>query len=312
MHNLAIVSRDHAIYQSLYEQYKDSLPSYQLIYCGPAPSEDVLKHANIVLSEPDVAAKFIDQCKAMMWLQSTWAGNNKLQQHAKRDYLLTGVKGIFSAQMREYVMAYILHFQRRIPDFLELQSRRQWHTLDVTTLEAKTLGIMGLGSIGMPLAHIAQSFGMHINAISRSSRDLSSATYYSTDDILRFAQTSDYIVNLLPETENSIGLCDEQFFAHMKNTAVFINAGRGSILRSDQVLVNALANKQIKAAVLDVFPEEPLDSNSALYDAPNCMITNHSAAVSKPEKVFEVFLDNLDRLARQEELRYVHDFTRGY
>jgi phosphoglycerate dehydrogenase-like enzyme len=310
--NLAIISRDHLAYQALFEQHRERLTHINLIFCGKQASDSELKAANIILSEPDLAAQFIEHCTSLQWLQSTWAGNNKLQEHPKRDYLLSGVKGIFAQQMREYVMAYLLYFERKIADFQQLQEAHKWQSQPIGTLYGKTLGIMGLGNIGLEVANTAQHFGMQINAITRSSKQLLNANYFSLSQLSEFVKECDYIVNLLPQTQQTKGLCSPVFFKAMKKTAVFINAGRGSIVDSEHTLVEALQQKEIAGAVLDVFLQEPLAATSRLYQAPNCYITNHTAAVSQSERVFEVFINNLERFTHQQSLMYVHNFECGY
>jgi phosphoglycerate dehydrogenase-like enzyme len=310
--NLVIISRDHQAYQLLFEQHCQRFKQIHLSYCGQQANRAKLASAHIILSEPDLAAEFIDRCSSLKWLQSTWAGNNKLQQHLKRDYVLTGVKGIFAQQMREYVMAYVLYFQRQISSFENLQKNLRWDTLPLSTLDGKTLGIMGLGSIGLEVAKTAQHFGMHIRAITRGSQGLKDVNYYPISRLYEFAKDCDYIVNLLPQTPQTERLCTPLFFTTMKRSSVFINAGRGSIVDHEQTLIDALQNNEILAAVLDVFENEPLSAESKLYTAPNCYITNHTAAISQPDRVFSVFLQNLERFTRQQHLLYTHDFHRGY
>nr|WP_136251860.1 D-2-hydroxyacid dehydrogenase [Ningiella ruwaisensis] len=320
---LAIVSRDYSRYQQAFlaSTYTDKV---ELIHAASQANDKVHKYAEIILSEPDIAASFLPFCKSLKWLQSTWAGNNKLQRVKKRDYVLTGTKGIFGAQMREYTMAYILYFERDIPFFLNTQSKRQWKQKSPSTLVGKTLGIMGLGSIGIELAKAAKAFGMSLAAITNTQTPLADVDYFRLSERNEFADCCDFIVNLLPETEATKGICDEVFFKAMRANAIFINAGRGTVLKDEQVLVNALDSKQLSAAVLDVFKEEPLPPDSMLYQHANIFITNHTAAMSNPEGVFDVFKTNLDRYIRatsvptndanavKEKLLYVHDFTRGY
>lgn len=312
MLKLAIVSRDYFVYERLFAALEYANTEVELIYAGDTVDQLVTKHAEIILSEPDVAARFIHNCSTLRWLQSTWAGNNALQHIAKRDYLLSGTKGIFTAQMREYVFAYILYFQRQIAKFKELQSARCWTSMELDTLVGKRIGIMGLGSIGCEIALTAQTFGMHISAITARNTPLEAVEYFTLSERLSFVKDCDYVLNLLPETHDTKGVCDDAFFATMKQSAVFLNAGRGSILLNDQVIIDALNKRTIYAAVLDVFEQEPLSSGHPFYQLKHCYITNHTAAKSAPEKVFSVFTQNLQRFIAAQPLLYEHDFTKGY
>jgi phosphoglycerate dehydrogenase-like enzyme len=131
-------------------------------------------------------------------------------------------------------------------------------------------------------------------------------------DKLNFAPNCDVIVNLLPETQDTKGVCGHAFFEAMKSSAVFINAGRGSVLENDEAIIDALRSNAIHAAVLDVFADEPLNSEHPFYQLENCYITNHTAAVSNPQKVFSVFAQNLRRFIVSEPLQYQHNFLKGY
>jgi phosphoglycerate dehydrogenase-like enzyme len=313
----AIVSRDHQIYKELMhkhaqETFPSSLQEVECIFIGAQRADIVEAQADIVLSEPDLADTFIAHCNKLKWLQSTWAGNNVLQKNDKRDYILTGTKGIFSAQMREYVFAYMLHLQREIEQFEHLKHNRSWQQPPIATLSGARLGIIGLGNIGSEIAKTAQDFDMEVSAITMSHRPIANIDYFSLSELTTFAHDCDYIVNLLPETQDTVGICDFRFFEAMKDSAVFINAGRGSVIKDDAMLVSALQNKCIRAAVLDVFKQEPLPAEHPFYKTENCYITNHTAAVSRPKQVFEVFTNNLERFVRNESLQFQHDFEKGY
>lgn len=312
MFKFAIVSRDHAVYKTCFDAMANSFTNVELIYCGIDLPQDLAHEIQILLSEPDIAKSLLPHCKSLQWLQSTWAGNNALQHISQRDYRLSGTKGIFGAQMREFVFAYLLYFQRQLASFSELQAQKIWQSERVDTLSAKRLGIMGLGNIGCELATTAEHFGMHISAITTGKQPIDGVDYYSINELKRFAHECDFVVNLLPETALTIGICNAVFFESMKPSAVFINAGRGSILASDHVLIDALRNEHIKAAVLDVFTTEPLPPQHPFYRLKNCYITNHTAAVSAPEKVFTVFEQNLRNYLDQKPLNYEHDFIKGY
>jgi phosphoglycerate dehydrogenase-like enzyme len=79
----------------------------------------------------------------------------------------------------------------------------------------------------------------------------------------------------------------------MRAHAIFINAGRGNVIKEDNDLVNALNNSNIRGAVIDVFKTEPLPTDHPFWNAPNLLMTNHTAATSQHELVFNVFKNNL-------------------
>jgi phosphoglycerate dehydrogenase-like enzyme len=312
LYKFAIVSRDHEIYKRCLQSVLQPLNGAHCIHIGSEANAYVEAEADIILSEPDVARAFISKCKRLKWLQSTWAGNNVLQQHEKKDYVLTGVKGIFAAQMRDYVFAYILYFQRNIALFKQLQSEKQWQQPKVEPLSKMRLGIIGMGNIGTEIAKTAFAFSMKVSAVTSHNKPLKDVEYFKLNQLADFAKHCDYIVNLLPETSETIGVFNAKFFEAVKATAVFINAGRGSALEDEQFLISLLKQGRLRGAVLDVFKQEPLSPTHGFYTAPNLFLSNHTAAISDPEQVFAVFMQNLENFVQQKPMQFQHDFDKGY
>ena len=307
---IAIVSRDYEIYERLFAEKPSEFS--RLVFSSNTPSDIVFNEAEIILSEPDLAATFIHKCKCLKWLQSTWAGNNKLQDCNLRNYLLTGVKGIFYDQMKEYVFAFILSHYRQLNTLKQYQEKRQWKSISGKRVRGLTFGVLGFGSIAKQLIEPAKAFGINVIGLTTNGGVIGNTQCYSNKDKLLFAGNCDVVLNLLPDTESTKGFCDQAFFNHMKRNGLFINAGRGSVVDGPATLINALNNNQISAAILDVFEHEPLPSNHPYYDHPKITITNHSAAISNPQDVFSVFLDNYQRYKNEQALLYVHDFEKGY
>ena len=307
---LAVVSRDHIEYQAMIK--KSEIQGFELFYSGGKESIEVLEHAEVILSEPDLAASFVTRCKKLSWLQSTWAGNNKLQACDFKNYTLTGVKGIFAEQMKNYVFAYILYFARRVPEFIQAQNARIWDKIYCPPLSGKTLGILGLGNIGKELATLAHAFGMNVVALNSSGKNYKNVICYSASKKSELASVADFVVNILPETEQTIGLINKEFIKAMKSDAILINAGRGSVIDCDSTIIEALQNGMLKAVVLDVFDKEPLAEDHPFYQTKNLFITNHSAAISEPAAVFNVFKENCIRYQKGTALMYQHNFSKGY
>ena len=313
MKNLLIFSRDFKIYVDLLDKDKAFFSSrVKLLYAGQRPMSHDLSKTDILLGEPDLLATVISDYPNIKWVQSTWAGNNKLQEVDYSDYTLTGCKGIFGQQMLEYVLAYLLYFERNVSAYNTLKQEKVWAQLPSSGLKNKTLGIMGLGSIAQEIIAPLQMMGLNIIGLARRPKDIPNVKQYDLASLSEFASKCDYVFNLLPETEQTRGLCNAKFFKSLLPNCIFINAGRGSVIDSPQTIVDALNNKQIRAAVIDVFTQEPLPQNHPYYNCENLTITCHTAAVSAPIKVFEVFVDNLQRYLTNEPLLYTHDFVQGY
>lgn len=314
MPKLAIISRDYQHYQKAFTQLKlnGQFNNIELVWANKHADGASLENVEYVLANPNIMSKYIQDCHNLRWLQSTWAGITPLISSPKRDYKLTGLKDVFGEQMREYVMAYVLYFQRKVPELMAHQSRQQWQQYKIPTLQNQTMGIMGLGSIGKKVASAAKAFGMKIHSLNASSRPDIADQHFHLDQILAFAQNSDVIVNLLPHTPETTGICSSAFFKAMPTHGIFINAGRGNIIEKESDLVEALNEKQIFAAVIDVFKQEPLPNDHAFWSTPQLIMTNHTAASSQHELVFKVFLSNLNNITRGQALNSVIDMNLGY
>jgi len=134
---------------------------------------------------------------------------------------------------------------------------------------------------------------------------------YSTklDDIL---PECDYLINVLPSTQHTIGLLNNNKLKLCSlKKPVFINIGRGTIIDECEI-INALNNKWLSGAILDVFSTEPLPETSPLWSHPDILITPHIAAVSKPKYFAQLFVENYRRFVEGKQMLYVIDWKTGY
>jgi phosphoglycerate dehydrogenase-like enzyme len=172
--------------------------------------------------------------------------------------------------------------------------------------------VAGLGDIGRAVARAAGAFGMRVIGVSRSGRPVREAErVYRIRAIRQALSLADFVVLTLPLTPETRGLMGEAELAAMKPTAWLVNVARGPIV-DETALVQALAEKRIGGAVLDVFDQEPLPPEHPLWGIETCVITPHMAGPSTPEEIAPIFQDNLRRHLAGRPLRYVVDRRRGY
>lgn len=314
MAKLAIISREYRAYKKALQelQLAGELNDVELIWANEHADGAPLDSIEYALANPNIMSRYIHKCHHLIWVQSTWAGVNTLTSQAKKDYRLTGLKNVFGAQMREYVMAYLLYFQRHVPELSANQQKREWQQYRIPTLQNQTLGIMGLGSIGKDVANAAKAFGMKIHSLNAASKPVEADKHFHLSHLHKFANSVDFIVNLLPHTSATTGICDTRFFESMRSHAVFINAGRGNVIKNDEDLVNALNDRKIRAAVIDVFKTEPLPTDHPFWNVPNLLMTNHTAATSQPEIVFTIFKNNLIKQLAGLALDSTINLNQGY
>ena len=266
----------------------------------------------VVLGRPDFLLPLLDTEPPVQWLQSTWAGVTPLAHHSFRDYQLTGVKDVFGQQMAEYVLTHLLAFESKLAARIQSQSSKLWDDSLSGTIQDKTIGIMGTGSIGSAVAQTCVQLGMHAIGFNTSGLQVAPfKTVFATDELAAFLESCDYVIGILPDLEATTDLLDAAAFASMKDTALLINVGRGNLI-DDKALVQALKQEQIAAAVLDVFKQEPLPASSPLWAAPRLTITGHIAAVSRPDDIAILFAENYKRFASQQPLLHLINLDKGY
>jgi phosphoglycerate dehydrogenase-like enzyme len=206
-------------------------------------------------------------------------------------------------------MALILALVRRLPEARDNQQKHIWRGMisDLSQREdelgGKTLLIIGLGGIGSRLARLAKAFGMRVIGIKRdpSKNGDAADSVHGLEELQAKLPEADYVALTCPLTKETENVIDASAFSRMKKTAWLVNAARGRCV-NESALIQALRDKTIAGAAIDVTVEEPLPSSSALWDFPNVLITPHTAGETRKyeENVLDILQDNLDRLWRGE------------
>jgi phosphoglycerate dehydrogenase-like enzyme len=304
MPKLLILSNELDSYRHLIEA--ENLPD---LNWASAPASDV----NIVLGEPGLIKNALTSLPALSWVQSTWAGVEPLLDPAlRRDYILTNARGVFGRLMSEFVFGYLLLHERRILQRFENQKLGKWDASITGTLRDKTMGLLGVGSIGAELARTANFFGMNVLGYTRESETSEHIDKYFHDkDIFEFASGLDYLVSVLPNTKDTRCLVNAELLNALPRRTIFINVGRGSAV-DESALAKALIEGRIASAVLDVFEQEPLPQEHIFWKTPNLFITSHTSAPSFPKDIAELFIENYKLFIEGKPLKYQVDFERGY
>jgi phosphoglycerate dehydrogenase-like enzyme len=271
------------------------------------------EQGNIVLGEPKLIRDALPRLSMLKWVQSIYAGVEPLVEPAqRRDYILTNARGVFGELMSEYVFGYLLFHEKKILERMHAQEARQWQRPESGVLRGKTIGLLGVGSIGAHLAGTAKHFGMNVRGFTRKSETSSDIdTYYHGSDLLKFVEGLDYLVSVLPRTEETNKLVDANLLNALPSHSIFINIGRGNAV-DEPALATALREGKLAAAVLDVFENEPLPQDHPFWTTPNLYMTFHTSAISYPEDITKLFIENYQLYLQDKPLKYVVDFERGY
>ncbi len=265
----------------------------------------------------NIPREAVQRASALKWIHSTAAGVDQLlyPEIGERGIILTASMGIHH-QLVEHIFAFLLALERRLHVAMRLQFRRKWdrtHTIG-DELAGKTLGILGLGTIGQQLVRKAQAFDMKVIGTKRTPTPIPGVDrVLPPDGLPQVLRESDAVVVALPLTPQTRGLIGERELQMMKPTALFINVGRGPIVH-EAALVQALRAGRLAGAALDVFEHEPLRSDSPLYELENVILTPHVSGASPRymDRAVPLFCENLARYLRGAPLRNLVDPERGY
>lgn len=242
--------------------------------------------------------KLLDSAPHLKWIQAITAGIDSLPLNEINDrgIILTNARGIHKIQMAEFAIASMINLARNFQVMHRNQIIGKWdRSVPQANIFGKVVGILGLGSIGAEIACKASSFGMRVIGVRKNPQPLKNVDrVYGPEEMGKVFKESDYVINLLPLTEETKGIIDRQYFGLMKATACFINIGRGPTV-NEADLVDALKRNQIGGLVADVYEAEPLSEDSPLWKLENVILTPHIAGVSPDyiERAMAVMTHNL-------------------
>ena len=248
-------------------------------------------------------------------IQSLWAGVDRLLADATLPAgvpLARMVDPSMSRAMAEAALWAVLSLHRGWFEYLEQQRRHEWFQRDQRRAEELTVAVLGLGEMGRIVAQRLVANGYRVMGWSSRLASIDGVTAFCGPDGLRqVLAAAGTVINLLPLTEATRGLFDRQTFAAMRRGAHFVNLGRGAhVVEAD--LLDALAQGQLRRAILDVFVTEPLAENHAFWGHPQIVVLPHVAALTDPNSAARVVARNVHALRSGEPLAHLVDRKRGY
>jgi phosphoglycerate dehydrogenase-like enzyme len=258
----------------------------------------------------------VKEARRLRWIQVTTAGVDHLLEAAEalRDVVITNTRGIHADIIADFAFAAISVLHWGFPSLFRDQQKKKWEKRYTAPLAGKTLGVIGVGAIGSEIARRGQSFHMSVLGVKRDPSPVDGVDQvFGPDQLHQVLAQSDFVVVALPATPQTHLAIGENELRLMKRTAFIINVSRGTIV-AESSLVKALKEKWIAGAALDVFEKEPLPEGSPLWTLQNVIITPHIAGdlTDYPERVAEVFSENLLLWKAGKPLTRVVDLARGY
>jgi phosphoglycerate dehydrogenase-like enzyme len=282
---------------------------------GERPSPELMARAEGLLAW-SLPPGIIPSMGKLRWIQTLSAG---VEGWLARPDLsatidLACARGVHYEQMPDNILAAIYFVAKPYEQARRQQERSEWKRLMPEPLAGKTLGIIGLGTIGVDLAHKANVLGMRVVGVKRTPTPVPGVeAVHTLDQIDRVLSRSDFVVLLLPVTPATENFINTDVLRHMKKTAWLFNFARGALI-VDADLIAAAENGTIAGAVLDVFRSEPLPSEHPFWRARNIVVLPHVGGVhpQRDKFVAALFVENARRFAEGRPLQALVDRARGY
>lgn len=240
----------------------------------------------------------IEQFRSLKYIQLTSAGFDRvpmdyIKQHGIE---IHNARGVYSVPMAEFALTGILQLVKQSRFFYENQKQHIWEkSRTLGELAGKTAVILGAGNIGSEVAKRLKAFDVTVVGIDITTDQ---RPYFDKIELLNNLdeqlKTADIVVLTLPLTDDTKGMFDKSKFDLMKNSCIFVNIARGQLVVEND-LIDALSNKKISGAVLDVFETEPLEKTSPLWDMDNVIITPHNSfvGVGNTERLSKIIFENI-------------------
>ena len=243
-------------------------------------AEAALKAADILLTFGQMMKNLklgLEGAANLKWVQALGTGLDGItdQPALGPGVTVTSLHGVHGAPVSEAAMAGMLALSRDIPRFARNQDTQTWGRWPAKLLHDKTVGILGIGVIAEALAPKCKAFGMNVVGITSAKRAVAGFDrVHSIDELHDVLPTLDYLVLLTPYSAATHHMIDAKVFAAMKPSSYLINVARGGVVDED-AMVEALREKRIAGAALDVFEQEPLPAGHPLWSFRNVIITTH-------------------------------------
>ena len=285
------------------EEYRKALePSFPELNIraaiDEAAADPFIEQAEILLAF-GMSEALAQRAARLRWIQSLGTGVDWLLQLPSlgKDVLITSTRGIHGPQMSETALLFMLALCRDFPAIIRNQAKQAWKRWPAELLWRKTVGILGLGTIGAEIAAKCKAFGMTVLGIDLVAKELETVDcFHPVSDLLRVVREIDFLIIVAPLTSLTRKLVNEKVISAMKPTVFLINLARGEIV-DEEALIRALQSGRIAGAALDVFSQEPLPKDHPLWKMKNVIITPHLGGTSTTyvEQALPIITENLRR-----------------
>jgi phosphoglycerate dehydrogenase-like enzyme len=285
-------------------------PAFRRDRAGEARWRAMLDRAEVLFGVPgdsvDALAEVVTSAPRIRWIHATSAGAGEWVRRANLApedlgrVAITTSSGVHAVPLAEFAILGLLAIAKELPRLVTDQRAKVWPEVrqPLRELHGQTLFLLGLGAIGREVARLGKALGMRTVGFRRTQGPPPEWVdeVHGPERLPDLAGEADAVVVSLPLTEQTAGLVDRATIERLPPDCIFVNVGRGGVV-DEPALIDALRERRIGGAVLDVFAEEPLPPDSPLWTLPNVLVTPHAAALSprENERIVELFVANLRR-----------------
>ena len=283
-------------------------------------NEEEIKALNpdiLICRNRDNISKFVKDCSNLKMIFVVEVGLEKLpfDELIRHNVRVAHTSGISADIMSNYSMACILSDIANLEEDFNNKQKHFWKKFQCTdSLVDKTLLVVGAGRTGYLIAKKAKVFGIKTIGVVKNYREIDVFDEVGTLDKLDiFLECADYVLCVLPLTPETKHLFNADRFSKMKQNALFINISRGALVCENDLL-EAIENKKIAKAFLDVFEVEPLPKDHAFWSTPNIKITPHQSGRLKDymDRAMDIFVENYQAYRKGEKMPNEANLEQGY
>jgi phosphoglycerate dehydrogenase-like enzyme len=292
------------------EAMKAALPDVEVIDAGAEPPPPDLR-ADVLFG--GWGPHSLDYAQRVDWVHLAGTGVDSFPGELFDGRTVTCARGASAIPIAEFVLAAMLAFEKRLPETWLHEPPEHWNFAPLGWLNTRTLGLVGLGGIGVAIAERALPFGMKVRALRRRPEPSPLEGVEVVGSLEELLPESDHLVLAAPATPRTRQLINAESLELVKPGVHLVNIARGALVDQDALRV-ALDDGRVAMATLDTVDPEPLPEGHWLYSHPKVRLSAHVSWASPAgmARTLEIFVDNLSRYAAGEQVLHVVDADEGY
>jgi phosphoglycerate dehydrogenase-like enzyme len=292
------------------EAMRAAVPDVEVIDAGADPPPSDLR-ADVLFG--GWGPHTLEYAERVGWVHLAGTGIDSFPRDLFDGRTVTNARGASAIPIAEFVLAGMLAFEKHLPETWIEEPPEHWNFAPLGWLNTRTLGLVGLGGIGVAIAERARPFGMKVRALRRRPEPSPLEGVEVVGSLEELLPEADHLVLAAPATPRTRHLINAESLALVKPGVHLVNIARGALVDQDALRV-ALDDGRVAMATLDTVDPEPLPEGHWMYSHPKVRLSAHVSWASPAgmDRTLEIFVDNLRRYAAGEQVLHVVDADEGY